>query len=85
MLGNKIITQLAPNTATRIVKNITMVVPLKDLIKFWKSPKKLLINCKVEVKLQNILFFLKVVMIMLVMILIILFLIQRTQSYMSLS
>ena len=49
-MGEKIITQLVPDAATRIVENITMVVPLKDLIKFWKSPEK-------EVKQQNILFF----------------------------
>ena len=44
--------QLAPNVANEILKNRTIVIPLKYLSIFWRSLKMLLINCKVEWKLE---------------------------------
>ena len=40
------------DNATRILKNMTVVVPLKYLSNFWKSLEMPLVNWKVELKLK---------------------------------
>ena len=42
----------ADNAANRILKNTTVVVPLKSSSNFWRSLEILLINCKVELNLR---------------------------------
>ena len=51
MLENTV-AQLAPNLRNGILRNATIVVPLKYLSNFWKSLEIPLINCKVELKLE---------------------------------
>ena len=78
LLGNTV-AQPAPNEANGILKNATIVVPLKYLSNFWRSLKMPLINCKVELKLRwTNHYALQLVMIILMIILTILFLISRT-------
>ena len=43
---------MVANGINEIVKNATMVVPLKYLTNFWRSYEMPLINCKVELKLK---------------------------------
>ena len=38
--------------ANGILKNAAIVVPLKYISNFWRSPEMPLINCKVELKLK---------------------------------
>ena len=51
LLGNTV-TQPALNNANGILKNATIIVPLKYLCNFWRSLEVLLINCKFELKLK---------------------------------
>ena len=51
LLGNTI-NQPALNNANGILKNGTIIVPLKYLCNFWRSLEILLINCKFELKLK---------------------------------
>ena len=46
------VAQPAPNQGNGILKNATIVVPLKYLCKFLKPFKMALINCKIELKLR---------------------------------
>ena len=46
LLGNTV-AQPAPNAANRMLRNATIVVPLKYLSNFWRSLEMPLINCKV--------------------------------------
>ena len=39
--------------ANGILKNATILVPLKSLSIFWRSLEMSLINCKVELKLKS--------------------------------
>ena len=41
----------ATNAANGILRNVTIVVPLRHLSNFWRSLEIALINCKVELKL----------------------------------
>ena len=45
--------QTAPNQANGILKNATIILPLKYLSNFWRSLEIPLINCKVELKLNS--------------------------------
>ena len=46
------VAQLGPNLRNEILRNATIVVPLKYLSNFWRSLEIPLINCKVELKLE---------------------------------
>ena len=72
------------NSANRILKNATIVMPLKYLSNFWRSLEIPLINCKVELQLKwtKYCFCLQLVMIIQMLILIILFLPSKRQNYM---
>ena len=47
-----IIAQPDPDYPNGILKNATIVVPLKNLSNFWRLIEMLLINCKVELKFK---------------------------------
>ena len=55
-IANNNIPKLLGNTvadgANGIIRNETMAVSLKYLTKFWRSLKKSLINCKIELKIK---------------------------------
>ena len=67
MLGNTF-AQDAPNQANGILKNATIAGPLKILSNFYRLIEMSLINCKVELRLneQSIVFYLEIVMIILI-------------------
>ena len=46
------VAQPAPNAANGILKNATIVLPLKYLSNFCRSLEMPLINCKIELKLE---------------------------------
>ena len=51
LLG-KAVAQPAPNQANRILKEVAIAMPLKDLSNLWRSLEMPLINCKVKLKLK---------------------------------
>ena len=83
-IANNNIPKLLGNTvadgANGIIRNETIAVSLKYLTKFWRSLKKSLINCKIELKIKCIGFYLQLVLIMIMLIPIILFLLSTTQN-----
>ena len=84
MHKSKLLYSTEAGEANRILKNATFAVPLKYLSNFWRSLEMLLINCKVELNGQSILFCLQLVQIMQKLILIILVSLSNLQSYMFL-
>ena len=51
LLGNTVANS-APNQSNGILKNATILVPLKYLSNFWRSLEMPLINCKIDLKLK---------------------------------
>ena len=85
MLENTV-AQTASNAANGILRNAAIAVSLKYLSNFWRLPEMPLINCKVELNGQSIVFCLQLVlkMLLMMMMLITLFLLSKTQNYMFL-
>ena len=52
MYKAKLLENKVADGAKEILKNATIVVPLKYLSNFWRSPEMPLINCKVKLKLK---------------------------------
>ena len=85
MLENTV-AQTASNAANGILRNAAIAVSLKYLSNFWRLLEMPLINCKVELNGQSIVFCLQLVlkMLLMMMMLITLFLLSKTQNYMFL-
>ena len=80
------VAQTASNATNGILRNATIAVSLKYFSNFWRLLEMPLINCKVELNGQSIVFCLQLVhkMLLMMIMLITLFLLSKTQNYMFL-